>query len=76
MTDGPTARGLHAADDYERVAERLELAARHLRRTAEHFRGGEVPRACAHVVAAEGLLSETRRGLDSLAEGHASVSDV
>jgi hypothetical protein len=68
--------GLQAAADYEQVAGRLELGARHLRRTAEHFRGAEVPRACAHVVAAHGLLAETRRSLDSQAELHASVSDV
>lgn len=75
-TDGRTARWAQAAVDHERVADRLEQAARHLRRTAEHFRDGEVPRACAHVVAAQGLLSETRRRLDALAELHASRSEV
>jgi hypothetical protein len=39
--------------------------------TGEHFRGGDVPRASAHVVAAFGLLSEIGRGLAALAEQHA-----
>jgi hypothetical protein len=63
-----------AAADYERLADRLDVAARHLRRTAAHFRAAAVPRACAHVVAAEGELVAVRRGLDARAEAHAGRS--
>ncbi|HEY6745428.1 MAG TPA: hypothetical protein VI357_06870 [Mycobacteriales bacterium] len=64
-----------AAADYDRLADRLEVAARHLRQTAVHFRAAAVPPACAHVVAAEGELVAVRRGLDARAEVHAARSD-
>ena len=60
-----------AADRCDELAERLEVAARHLRRTAAHFRADDVPRACAHLVAAGGELVDVRRGLDDLAAEHA-----
>jgi hypothetical protein len=65
-----------AARSYESVADRLELTARHLRRTAEHFRAGDVPRACAHALAARGDLVAAERSLDELAIEHASHASV
>ena len=65
-----------AGADCDRLADRLELAARHLRRSATHFRGAEIPRACAHLVSAEGELVAVRRGLDARAEAHAAHSDA
>lgn len=65
-----------AAAECERLAGQLERAARHLRVTAGHFRDGDVPRACAHVLAAEGELVTVRRGLDGLAERHAGRAEA
>jgi hypothetical protein len=65
-----------AATSYDNVAGALELAARHLRRTAEHFRAGDVPRACAHAAAARGDPVAADRHLDELAIEHASRTSV
>ncbi len=67
--DAPTAQSARdrAADAYDATADELEAAAAHLR----HYRG-DVPRACAHVVAAQGHLSVVDRELRSWAEFHAS----
>jgi hypothetical protein len=65
-----------AAADCERLADRLDLAARHLRHSGAHFRATAVPPACAHLVAAEGELIAVRRGLDARAEAHAARSDA
>lgn len=65
-----------AAAEYDLLADRLEVAARHLRHTATHFRAAAVPRACAHVVAAEGELVAVRRGLDARAEAHARHAET
>ncbi len=72
--DAPTAQSTRdrAADAYDATADELEAAAAHLRHTARHYRGGDVPRACAHVVAAQGHLSVVDRELRSWAEFHAS----
>jgi hypothetical protein len=69
--DAETARH-RAADGYDAVADDLEAAAAHLRHTARHYRNGDVPRACAHVVAAQGHLSVVDRELRSWAEFHAT----
>lgn len=65
-----------AAADYDRLADRLDAAAQHLRQSAAHFRPAAVPPACAHVVAAEDELVTVRRGLDAHAEAHAARSDT
>lgn len=62
---------LQVADRYDAVAAELEKAARHLRRTAEHFRNRDVPRASAHRVAADGHLIKGKAELDILAVLHA-----
>ena len=62
------------ADTIESAAEQLDLAVAHLRRAADHFRGGAVPRACAHTVAGEGHLVNARRLLDDVSTTHASRS--
>jgi hypothetical protein len=65
-----------AAADCEQLADRLDIAARHLRTSAGHFRAADVPRACAHLLATEGQLIAVRRGLDTRAEAHAAHSDA
>ena len=65
-----------SAGECEAAAEGLEVAARHLRATAGHFRAGVVPRACAHLVAAEGELVRVRRQLDGVAERHAERAEA
>lgn len=65
-----------AAADCNQMADRLDIAANHLRTSAGHFRAADVPRACAHLLATEGELSVVRRGLDTRAEAHAARSDT
>ncbi|MFT4626269.1 MAG: hypothetical protein ACI8PZ_004946 [Myxococcota bacterium] len=60
-----------AARRYAALAEECARAAQHLQRTAEHFADGDVPKASAHRVAAEGHLVRVRRELDALAVVHA-----
>jgi hypothetical protein len=62
------------ARQYEQTATECEAAAVHLKRTASHFRHGEVPRACAHAWAALGHLIGAEQLLRRLAELHASRS--
>ena len=62
------------ADRHEAVASELDQAAAHLRRAAEHFRAGDVPRAAAHRLAADGHLVRIRDELDRLAVVHADKS--
>ena len=64
-----------AAADCDQLADRLDVAARHLRTSAGHFRAAEVPRACAHLLATEGELVAVRRGLDARAEAHAARAE-
>ncbi|HEU5422071.1 MAG TPA: hypothetical protein VFU72_00895 [Nitrolancea sp.] len=63
-----------AAETLERLAAELELAARHCRTAAGHYRQREVPRASAHLLAAHGHLHRAQHGLDTLAEQHADHS--
>jgi hypothetical protein len=62
------------AGQYEQTAAECEAAALHLRRTASHFRDGEVPRASAHSWAALGHFVGAERLLKELAQLHASRS--
>jgi hypothetical protein len=55
MTDSEVA-----AERCEHAAQELERAASHLRTSAQHFREHEVPRACAHLFAAQGHMLETQ----------------
>jgi CHAD domain-containing protein len=57
---------------YEQAAHELDLAAKHLRVTAEHFRNKEVPRACAHVLASQGHLLTVQKIIEEHAILHAS----
>jgi hypothetical protein len=65
-----------AAKLYEEAADELERAAAHSRRTAEHFRDGEVPRATAHAWATRGHVLAASRHLDEQAEEHRLRSNV
>ncbi len=70
--DGPLQQ---SAERYAALSDACARAAAHLRRTAEHFEAGDVPRASAHRVAAEGHLVTVREGLDALAVVHAAHAE-
>ena len=53
------------------VAEELELAAKHMRTMAGHFRSKEVPRAGAHSLAAQGHLETAKAVFVEIAVAHA-----
>jgi hypothetical protein len=59
---------------YDETAAELELAARHCRTAAEHFRNNQVPRGAAHAWAALGHLLEAQDSLRRQAREHASRS--
>jgi hypothetical protein len=63
-----------AAERCEHAAQELERAALHLRTSAKHFRDREVPRACAHVFAAQGHMLETQAVVNERAVVHAAES--
>lgn len=52
------------------TAVELEKAARHARIAADHFKSGEVPRACAHTVATEGHIHAANDFLKAVAMAH------
>lgn len=74
MTGEVTGRLAEAAQDCERAATELERAAAHLRTGAAHFRVQEVPRACAHLLAAQGHVWTVQRVLTERAVVHAERS--
>jgi hypothetical protein len=65
-----------AVELYEASAAELDLAARHCRVAADHFRTGEVPRGAAHAFAAHGHALRGRETLDEAARLHAAASRV
>ncbi len=65
----------NAATMLEQSARELEVGMQHLRVAAQHYRGHEVPRACAHAWSATGHLKTVGRLLDDLAILHASKSN-
>jgi hypothetical protein len=56
------------------IAEDAAKLADHARVAATHFRNKEVPRAAAHILAAEGHLVAIRAELDIVAREHAENS--
>ena len=65
-----------AARLFEKAAAELDRASAHCRRTAEHFRGREVPRAAAHAWAALGRLREAERAMEAQAREHRLRANV
>ena len=65
-----------AARLYDDAADELELAARHARVAAGHFRNGEVPRGAAHAWAVRGHVLNAQDHLDAQARTHAERSSV
>ena len=63
-----------AAERCEVAAHELERAASHLRTSAQHFRQREVPRAFAHLFAAQGQL-EAQTLVNERATVHAAKSN-
>jgi hypothetical protein len=72
MADDRQARLEKAAQLYEDAAQELDRAAGHCRVSAEHFRGGEVPRGAAHAWAAFGHVREALDRLEQQARFHAT----
>lgn len=64
-----------AARLYDTAAEELELAAKHCRTAARHFRDEEVPRGAAHAWAAYGHIRTAEDALDEQARAHARKSN-
>ncbi len=62
------------ATKYEQSARELELAVQHLRTAARHFRDREVPRGCAHALAAYGHMCSGQSLLNENAVLHAARS--
>jgi hypothetical protein len=59
---------------YEEVAGELDLAAKHCRTAAGHFRNNEVPRGAAHAWAAQGHVLESQERMRRQAREHADRS--
>jgi hypothetical protein len=59
---------------YDEAAEQLDLAARHCRTAAQHFRDALVPRGAAHAWAAQGHVREAQARLDEQSRDHAQRS--
>lgn len=55
---------------YDKSADELDRAASHLRIAAQHFRADDVARGCAHVFAAYGHVHVVQRQIDEHAEEH------
>ena len=62
------------AERFDRIAAEASLLGDHARVAASHFRSGEVARAAAHGLAAEGHLVAIRALLVAIASLHASRS--
>ena len=71
MGEDRQARLDKAARLYEEAAHELDRAAGRCRVSAEHFRGGEVPRGAAHAWAAFGHVREALDRLEQQARFHA-----
>lgn len=52
------------------IAGELEKAASHAKIAANHFKSGEVPRACAHSFATQGHISSATEILSVVAKEH------
>jgi hypothetical protein len=59
---------------YDEIAAELDRAAAHARRTAEHYRDGEIPRAAAHAWATQGHVHEAQARLEAQSRDHARRS--
>lgn len=71
-----SAHLIKQAEIYEEAASKLELAAQHLRRSAEHFRSNEVPRGCAHVFASCGMMFEVEQVIKEHAVLHSTKASL
>lgn len=74
MSDPVSAGREEQARRFDAIVEEAGKIADHARVAATHFRAGEVARAGAHALAAEGHLINARRLLDEIAVVHASRS--
>ena len=58
------------------AAEKLDHAAAHCRIAAEHFKGREIPRGCAHAFAAIGDIAAASAAISRNAETHAHLAEI
>jgi hypothetical protein len=72
MAEDCQARLERAAQLYEEAAHELDRAAGHCRVSADHCRGGEVPRGAGHARAAFGYIQEALDRLEQQARFHAT----
>jgi len=63
-----------AAAEFEAAASELELAVAHYRTVASHFRQRDIPRACAHVCAAQGHIHAAHQRYETWLVNHANRS--
>lgn len=63
-----------AADDYREMARQLRAAAEHCDVAAAHMVAGEIPRACAHGMAAQGHVVKAQRLMEERAVDHSDRS--
>ena len=76
MAENITGSFEDAAVLYECAANALEVAIKHCRTAAKHFRSHEVPRGCAHGMAAYGELLSAREELNKAIVLHSSKAVV
>ncbi len=54
----------------DEITAELEKAVAHAKTAAAHFRSGEVPRGCAHTLAAEGHMLVAGEHVQEVAKAH------
>ncbi len=65
---------LEQAERLEGAAAELVEAAAHLSQAAAHFRNGVVPRAAAHILAAQGHTARAREIEECVVRAHADAA--
>ncbi len=66
----------YVASLFDETAHELQQAAEHYLEAARHFREGEVPRGCAHEMAARGYINRAELKSREAADIHAAASRI
>jgi hypothetical protein len=61
-----------AISEIDRLTKELESALLHAKTARGHYTSADVPRACAHLWAAQGHFSHAQHAMSALAELHAT----
>jgi hypothetical protein len=64
-----------AASEFDACARELDQAISHYRSVAAHFRQREIPRACAHVCAAQGHIQAAQKRYENWLVAHSRHSE-